>query len=126
MKRVAALMIGALMLAAPVLTAGAAGASRVAPSVVKGNYIVLVHWNGGAPGYQSNPVTLNKDHTGHDNFGDVISWSLSGKSFHMSFTGPNPAEYFGTKTRNGFNKESKPGTVVDGPSNGTWYAIKNA
>jgi hypothetical protein len=126
MKRLAGLMIGASMLLAPMLTICPAGASAARPAVVKGHYTVLVHWDGGPPGYLPFAVTLNKNRTGFDDFGDSINWSLNGKNFQMAFSGPNPATFVGTKTKAGFNKESKPGMVfsVPGPVTGTWYAVK--
>jgi len=118
-------MIGALMLAAPMLTSGpSAVASTVQPAVVRGNYTMYVNWNG-SPGWMPFPMTLNRNHTGIDGFGDVITWSLSGKSLQMTFNGGGSStQYFGTKTRTGFNRLASPGTMLSGGSVGVWYAVK--
>jgi hypothetical protein len=125
MRRVAWL-IGLLALTTVAATAGAAAAAApTKPPVVQGVYTVSATY-----GKQAHPqtfsMTLYKNHTGTDHFGDTITWSVDGKSFTMVLDG-GLWTYHGTKHLGGFDTAAKPGTLenVNGGT-GTWYAVRIA
>ena len=126
MKRLSAWLIGPLMLTTTAIVTGPAStatASTVVPHVVAGNYTMYEVW--GPKGHDSFSMTLYRDHTGTDHFGDSIVWSLADdKSFEMTFD-DGLYHYIGMKTRAGLNNARHPGTMsnING-GHGTWYAVK--
>jgi hypothetical protein len=118
-KRIGAVLIGVLMIGAPLLVESAAGASTSAPSVaVAGRYRFHLNWQNG--GWGSGPsVTLAKDHTGTDNIASKVTWTEANTTITFKAT------YHGTVTTGGFSTRAKPGTMSsnDGLS-GTWYAVR--
>jgi hypothetical protein len=105
MKRFSARLIGPLMLGMAAVavspSAGAATVTRraVVPDVVAGNYTVYLNFNG--HGYQPFTMTLYRDHTGIDQYGSTIVWSLNLRAFHMTF---NTTQIWdGKKKKTGFS-----------------------
>lgn len=127
MRRLAAWLIGPLMLSSAVFTAAPAVASTASPSlrpsVVAGQYTLYGKY-GTSQTYISYSLTLFKDHTGTDHVNDTIVWSTSGKDLTMVFDG-GLWTYLGHKTRTGFNNLANPGTLsnINGGT-GLWYAVK--
>ncbi|HEX4491500.1 MAG TPA: hypothetical protein VH914_09875 [Acidimicrobiia bacterium] len=132
MKRLFAVVIGVLMLGAPVLAAAPAVAAPTAPTRaatgIAGNYTWWVRWSGHAYHYFAT-VDLYRNHTGGDNHGDTITWSREGRAISLTFTaidGTSVTHYTGTKTRKGFSKKLQPGIVTDDEGgSGNWYAFLN-
>ena len=127
MKRLAAWMVGPLMLACAGMTAGPAAAATARPAVsaVVGQYTAYGKY-GTATNYIPFSLTLRADHTGTDHFNDNIIWSKSGKQITLNFN-DGMWTYLGTKTRAGISSLAVPGTLsnINGGT-GTWYAIKIA
>jgi hypothetical protein len=127
MKRIAAWLVGPLMLVSTGVAANPASAATVRPSVgvhVPGEYTAYGKY-GNNTKYISFSLTLRADHTGTDHFNDTIVWSMSGRDLTMNFD-DGLWTYLGTKTKAGFNSAKNPGTLsnVNGGT-GTWYAIKH-
>jgi len=105
------------------LAVTAVPAAAATPKVF-GNYTVYGSY--GPKSHQTFSLTLYKDGTGKDHFGDTITWSLDGKKLTMHFNvDAGEWTYLGTKRASGFNTKKKPGTLsnVNGGT-GTWYAVK--
>jgi hypothetical protein len=126
MRRFSAWLVGPLMLAAVVAAAAPAGAATARPDVgvnrVAGQYTAYGKWD--KKGYTPFSLTLNRDGTGTDLYGDTIIWTISGKDLQMTFDG-GLWTYLGTKSRAGFDNAKHPGTLsnINGGT-GTWYAVK--
>jgi hypothetical protein len=121
-RALAVLFTGGIAFMGTGLTAaGAATTSRNASWA--GNYDMYVTWTGHPTALF--PFTLNKDHTGSDQFGDVVKWKKSQHNITITFTGNGAtATYLGTHTKNGFNTKKKPGTSSStSGASGTWYAL---
>jgi hypothetical protein len=127
MRRLAAWLIGPLMLSSVVFTAAPAVASPARPSLragtVAGQYTLYGKY-GKSKTYIFYSLTLFKDHTGTDHVNDTIVWSTSGKDLTMVFDG-GLWTYLGHKTKAGFNSLASPGTLsnINGGT-GLWYAVK--
>ena len=127
MRRLGARRLGAWLCAPLVLLTLAVTALPAAAATtpkVFGTYTVYGSY--GKKSHQSFSLTLYKDHTGKDHFGDTITWTLDGKSLTMHFNiDAGEWTYLGTKRASGFNTAKNPGTLsnVNGGT-GTWYAVK--
>lgn len=130
MKRLSALMIGVLMVSAPMFTSGSsAGASMATPHVVTGTYNLYDNWNNGGWNLETS-FTLYSNHTGIDGYSDPITWSASGKTITLKINSVilgATVTAVGTKNRVGISKKRNPGTITNslGPS-GVWYAVKTS
>ena len=126
MKRIAAWLVGPLMLVGIGFAAAPATAATVRPLSevnVPGNYTAYAKY-GTSTKWVAFSLTLRADHTGTDHFNDTIVWSISGKDLTMNFD-DGLWTYLGHKTRAGFNNKSNPGTLsnVNGGT-GVWYAVR--
>jgi hypothetical protein len=124
MRRLSVWLIGPLLLATTVLSAVTAGpAAAVGVRRVAGDYTVYGKFDKDKP-YTSFPMTLNRDGTGTDHFGDTIVWTITDRDLEMTFD-DGLWHYSGTKTRAGFNNIKHPGTATN-INGGTfpWYAVK--
>ena len=128
-KRTMAVLLGALMLSAPILSSEmGAGASTVKPDVVAGTYDMHLNWyNRGW--VDAGPIMLHANHTGTDPGLDTIIWSRSSRTITLVFTtSSNPdieATYIGTLNLVGISRKHKPGTMTNNMGgSGTWYAVK--
>jgi hypothetical protein len=123
MRRFSAWLIGPLLLATTAFSAVTAGpASAVGVNRVAGDYTAYGKFD--KKGYQPFSLTLNRDGTGTDHFGDTIVWTITDKDLEMTFD-DGLWHYSGTKTRAGFNNARHPGiaTNINGGSF-DWYAVK--
>ena len=131
MKRLSALVIFALLASAPMLASEpSAGATAVAPDVVAGTYNIFYKWSEMTT-YAEDPITLHRNHTGTDTYGDAITWSLSGKTITIVFENSSfpgvTATYIGTKNRVGFSHQRNPGTMSNSSGDtGIWYGLTTA
>jgi hypothetical protein len=128
MKRIAAWLIGPLLLASIAVSAGPAAAGAhpaVRPKVIAGEYTLYGKY-GTSNHYIPYSMTLRIDHTGTTHFGDEIIWSTDAKDITMTFNN-GLWTYLGRKTRHGLNSLKNPGTLTNiNGGTGTWYAIKNS
>jgi hypothetical protein len=125
MRRISALLLGPLLLATTALGAAPAGATttRLAGvNRVAGKYTAYGKFD--KKGYLPFSLTLYRDGTGTDHFGDTIVWTITDKDLEMVFD-DGLWHYSGMKTRVGFNNLRHPGTAsnINGGT-GTWYAVK--
>ena len=128
MKRMAAWLIGPLMVATIGFSAAPASAGAhpsVRDKVIAGEYTAYGKY-GTSDKYIEFSLTLRLDHTGTTHFNDEVVWSTDGRNITMTFNN-QMWTYLGRKTRHGLNSLKNPGTLsnINGGT-GTWYAIKNA
>jgi hypothetical protein len=127
MKRFVAMSACALALGIGTLS-GIPTANAIPPARragFAGIYVVYVKW-GHDKRWSGWELTLSPNGKGSSSEpGGDITWSRAGKTVTVSLVYPAvEADYTGTKTRAGFNKPRKPGTMTntDG-SSGIWYAV---
>lgn len=124
-RRLGAWLAAPLVLLTLAVTAVPAAAATKPPKVFG---VYTVYGSYGKKSHQTFSMTLYKDHTGKDHFGDTIEWTLDGKNLTMHFNvGAGESTYLGTKRASGFSTKKAPGTLsnVNGGT-GTWYAVKVA